>query len=50
MKPNVIKYAQGAGEGAYWEVIHTTPAKMEKIKKLLNDGSVKGYEVNIQAN
>lgn len=49
MKPKVVKYAQGAGEAGYLEVIHASPAKVEKIKKILNVGEENGYELNIEA-
>ena len=34
-KHKIVRYAQGAGEGAYREVIHATPAKIVTLNTLV---------------
>ena len=46
--PNIVKYSQGVTENTYKEVVHASPAKVEKIKKLLSGGKIEGYELNIE--
>lgn len=46
--PNVIKYTQGVADASYREVVHVSPKKLEKIKKLLQDENQNGAYLNIE--
>lgn len=47
IKPGVVKFAQGVADNWYREVIHVSMNKIERIKKLLNAGYTKGYELDL---
>jgi len=47
VKPKITRFAKGAGEATYREIIHASPVKLEKIRKLLGVSSEKLHNLNL---
>ncbi len=50
MQPKVVRYSQGAAEGCYHEVVHTSPKKLEKIRALLHMNGIKlrNFDIDVR--